>query len=334
MNNATATYNALQTTEVRDGLFDTAIKTLAVDDLPQHALLVAVHYSSLNYKDALSLSGHRGVTRHYPHTAGIDAGGVVVASEDDRFTPGDPVIVTGYDLGMNTPGGYGEYIRIPASWAVALPDGLSLKQAMMLGTAGLTAALCVDKLQRMGLPSGGDVLVTGASGGVGSVAVALLAHLGCPVVASSGKTDQASYLRELGAKTILDRETLTDPSQKALLKERWQGAVDTVGGDTLVNVLKSLSHSASVACCGLVASANLHASLMPFILRGINLLGVDSVELPVEHKAAIWRRFANDWAGLPFDRICKEIPLSEVPTYAERILAGKMIGRALVRVRD
>lgn len=326
-------FRALLTEEIRDGLYGSRVVTRSVDQLPAGELLVAVHYSSLNYKDALSASGHRGVTRNYPHTPGIDAAGIVQESANPDFKPGDQVIVTGYDLGMNTSGGFAELIRIPATWAIPIPSALTLRESMIMGTAGLTAAIAVDKLQRLGLvPEQGEILVTGATGGVGSIAVALLARLGYQVVASSGKIEQADYLLKLGAKRVIDRETLAEPSPKALLKPLWQGAIDTVGGDTLENIIKSLCYGGSVACCGQVSSTSISTSIMPFILRGVNLLGVDSAELAPAIKAAFWRRLAAGWGDLPLDIIAKEITLEELPAQIERMLAGKMVGRVLVRV--
>jgi alcohol dehydrogenase len=294
---------------------------------------VRVRYSSLNYKDALSATGNPGVTRNYPHTPGIDAAGEVEACATGDFAAGDPVIVTGYDLGMNTSGGFGQYIRVPAGWLVPLPAGLSLREAMLLGTAGLTAGLCVDKLLAAGVsPEGGPVLVTGATGGVGSIAVMLLAKLGFEVEAVTGKAEQADWLRQIGASAVLGRETVQEGTGKALLKERWAGAVDTVGGDVLFNVVKSLRRGGSVACCGLTAGTAFQASVFPFILRGVNLLGVDSVEIPLADKADIWRKLAGPWKLEGLERLCHEVGLAELPAEIVRILEGHQVGRALVRV--
>jgi len=296
-------------------------------------VLIRVSYSSLNYKDALSASGNRGVTRNFPHTPGIDAAGTVAESSVSEFAEGDEVIVTGYDLGMNTAGGFGQYIRVPASWVIKRPAGLSLREAMILGTAGLTAALCVDKLEQAGLePGGGPVLVTGATGGVGSIAVALLARLGYTVAAVTGKADQADFLRKLGAGQILERSVVQTGAEKPLLKEQWGGAVDTVGGDILFNVVKSLQRGASVACCGLTAGTGFQASVLPFILRGVNLLGVDSVEIPLVVKASMWDRLSVQWKLPNLDELVREISLQDLPTEIERILAGQQVGRMLVRL--
>ena len=283
-------FKALLVTE-EQGQYQRRVVTRHIDDLPAGEVLIRVHWSSLNYKDAMSASGNKAITRNYPHTPGIDAAGVVEASSVSELAPGDEVIVTGYDLGMDTAGGFGQCIRVPAAWVLKRPAGLSLRESMVLGTAGLTAALCIDKLERAGLSSGaGPVLVTGATGGVGSIAVAMLAHLGHEVVAVTGKADQADFLRGIGASEVLSREELQAGTNKVLLGERWAGAVDTVGGDILFNVVKSLRYDASVACCGLTAGGQFQASVFPFILRNVNLLGVDSVEQPLVAKAVIWDR--------------------------------------------
>ncbi len=291
-----------------------------------------MQYSSLNYKDALSASGNKGVTRNFPHTPGIDAAGVVEQSSAGEFAVGDEVIVTGYDLGMNTAGGFGQYIRIPAAWAIKRPKGLSLRESMVLGTAGLTAALCVDKLEQAGLrPDSGPVLVTGATGGVGSIAVVLLKSQGYTVAASTGKAEQAEFLKGLGADQIVSREALQEGTDKALLKEQWAGAVDTVGGDILFNVVKAMKYGGSVACCGLTAGVGFKGSVMPFILRGVNLLGVDSVELPMVVKASMWDRLSVQWK-LDLEPLVEEVNLQQLPEALTRILAGKMVGRVLVNL--
>ncbi|MFB0963552.1 MAG: YhdH/YhfP family quinone oxidoreductase, partial [Pseudomonas sp.] len=241
-----STYQALWVTETPQ--FQQRVIERSLADLPDGEVLIRVHYSSLNYKDALSATGNRGVTRTFPHTPGIDAAGVVEHSKVAEFTAGDEVIVTGYDLGMNTYGGMAQYIRVPAAWVIKRPAGLSLRESMILGTAGLTAALCVDKLLRAGLTvDAGPVLVTGATGGVGSIAIVLLKQLGFDVTAVTGKTEQAEFLRQLGAKQVIDREALTVGTDKALLKPQWAGVVDTVGGDILFNAVKSLQYGASAA---------------------------------------------------------------------------------------
>ncbi len=326
-------FKALQACEKTDGGFETRVVQRDVRDLPAGEVLIRVSYSSLNYKDALSASGNRGVTRQYPHTPGIDAAGTVAESSVAEFTAGDEVIVTGYDLGMNTAGGFGQYIRVPAAWVIKRPAGLSLREAMALGTAGLTAALCVDKLEQAGLePGDAPVLVTGATGGVGSIAVALLSRLGYKVAAVTGKADQAQFLTRLGATQIVERSALQAGTEKALLKEQWAGAVDTVGGDILFNVVKSLQRGASVSCCGLTAGTHFQASVLPFILRGVNLLGVDSVEIPLVVKASMWDKLSVQWKLPNLEDLVEEVSLDQLPGAIERILAGRHAGRMLVRL--
>lgn len=326
-------FKALQVSENAEGRFITQVVERNTADLPAGEVLIRVSYSSLNYKDALSASGNRGVTRNYPHTPGIDAAGTVAESSVAEFAPGDEVIVTGYDLGMNTAGGFGQYIRVPAAWVIKRPSGLSLREAMILGTAGLTAALCVDKLEQAGLePGEAPVLVTGATGGVGSIAVMLLARLGYKVAAVTGKADQAEFLQGLGASQVVERSALQAGVEKPLLKEQWAGAVDTVGGDILFNVVKSLQCGASAACCGLTAGVGFQASVLPFILRGVNLLGVDSVEIPLVVKASMWDKLSLQWKLPDLDTLVQEIALDELPAAIERILAGQQVGRMLVRL--
>lgn len=324
-------YKALLVQETASGLRADVVER-AMQALPQGELLICVSYSSLNYKDALSATGHRGVTREYPHVPGIDAAGRVVESSCARFPVGMSVIVTGYDLGANTDGGYAQYIRVPASWAVPLPDGLSLRESMILGTAGLTAALCVDKLLRAGVVEGGSVLVTGSTGGVGSLAVMLLSRLGYRVAGSTGKVGRSDFLQRLGATQVIDRDLLLEGAGKPLLKRKWAGAVDTVGGEMLFHVIRSLHYGASVTSCGLAGGAEFQATVLPFILRGINLLGVDSVELPLAEKAAMWQRLATDWKLDDMEQVCHEIALEDVPEAVDRILAGRVFGRILVRI--
>ena len=325
-----STYQALWVTETPQ--FQQRVIERSLADLPDGEVLIRVHYSSLNYKDALSATGNRGVTRTFPHTPGIDAAGVVEHSKVAEFAAGDEVIVTGYDLGMNTYGGMAQYIRVPAAWVIKRPAGLSLRESMILGTAGLTAALCVDKLLRAGLTvDAGPVLVTGATGGVGSIAIVLLKQLGFDVTAVTGKTEQTELLRQLGAKQVIDREALTVGTDKALLKPQWAGVVDTVGGDILFNAVKSLQYGASAACCGLTAGIDFKASVLPFILRGVNLLGVDSVELPLVNKASMWDKLSLQWK-MDLDNLVKEISLKDVPNAIATMLASQQTGRTLVRI--
>ncbi|MED5346445.1 MAG: YhdH/YhfP family quinone oxidoreductase [Pseudomonadota bacterium] len=301
-----------------------------VEDLPEGDVLIDVQYSSLNYKDALSATGNPGVTRVFPHTPGIDAAGSVLASTDTRFAEGDAVVVIGFDLGMGTSGGFAERIRVPANWVVKLPAGLTARESMLIGTAGFTAAECVQKLEQAGMtPDSGPILVTGATGGVGSVAVKLLATLGYEVAAVTGKPEQHDWLRSLGASELLTREAAAEGAEKPLLAERWGGVVDTVGGDILFNGVKSLRYGCSLAACGLVAAPQFGASVLPFILRHVNLLGIDSVQLPLPQKTQIWSRLATDWK-LDLSELEETLSLHDLSAAIDRILAGQMVGRGLV----
>ena len=316
--------------KTEDRQFVRSIVTREVDDLPEGELLIDVAWSALNYKDALSAIGNPGVTRNYPHTPGIDAAGTVVESASSDFSPGDAVIVCGFDLGMNTPGGFGQRIRVPADWAIAMPDGLDARTSIILGTAGFTAALSVDKLEAVGMTTGGGpVLVTGATGGVGSIAVTLLATLGYEVHAVTGKASRHEFLHSLGASAILTREEAAAGAEKALLKPTWGGAIDTVGGPILFNVIKALRYNASVAACGLVASPELPATVYPFILRGVNLLGVDSVVPPMEKKRELWNRLAGPWR-LDLEPLVVPLTLDTLSDAIDTILKGEMAGRGLV----
>ena len=310
--------------------FKRSIETMSLDDLPAGEVTVQVAYSSLNYKDALSATGNRGVTKNFPHTPGIDAAGKVISSEDSAFNEGDEVVVTSYDLGMNTPGGFGEVIRVPAEWVVPLPEGLSLAEAMALGTAGFTAALCVDALEQQGFQDG-PVIVTGASGGVGSVAVALLAKAGREVVASTGSESAHEMLKKLGASRIVPRDELSETSERPMNKGVYGGAVDTVGGATLVNLVKQLKPHASVAACGLVGGVDLELTVYPFILRGVNLLGIDSQTCPMPKRKRVWEKLGGEW-NLELSEITKEIGLGELDTQIDAILKGETQGRVRVKV--
>ncbi len=326
-------FKALWVEEQADNHFNKSIVDRDANSLPDGELLIQVHYSSLNYKDALSARGNKGVTRSYPHTPGIDAAGIVLSSNSSQFKIGEQVVVTGYDLGMNCSGGFGQLIRVPASWAVRLPEKLSLRESMILGTAGFTAAICVDKLLSSGLkPEQGEVLVTGASGGVGAVAVALLSKLGFRVVASTGKEEQRDFLQSLGAIAVINRAELAETSNKPLLKDRWAGAVDVVGGEPLFNIVKSLKYGGSVACCGLVGSPVFNASVFPFILRGVNLLGVDSVNLPITTKQALWDKLANDWYLDCLDLLVTEIGYDKLIDSLDSVFKGESVGRLVLNL--
>jgi len=312
--------------------FSRSIIQREVDDLPAGEVLIDVRYSSVNFKDGLSATGNPGVTRNFPHTPGIDAAGIVLASESAEIQVGDEVIVIGFDLGMNTPGGFSQRIRVPAGWVVKMPAGLTTHSAMILGTAGFTAAECIDKLQTAGMtPESGPVLVTGATGGVGSVAVKLLSHLGYEVAAVTGKPEQHEFLMSLGASELLTREEAAEGVSRPLLAERWGGVVDTVGGDILFNAVKSLRYGCSLAACGLVAGAEFQGSVLPFLLRHVNILGIDSVELPLAEKTRIWARLAGEWQ-VDFSDLEEKLTLDDLSGAIDRILAGAMVGRGVVHL--
>jgi putative YhdH/YhfP family quinone oxidoreductase len=323
-------YKAFVTKESDDG-FTNSIEDLSTSNLQSNDLLVKVSYSSLNYKDALSASGNKGVTREYPHTPGIDAVGKVVESNSSDFKVGENIVVTGYDLGMNTYGGFGQYISIPADWAISLPKELSEAEAMSIGTAGLTAGLCVRKLLMNDLaPDSGDVLVTGASGGVGSVAVMILSKLGFRVTALTGKTDQIDYLESLGASSIIMRNEMEEQG-KPLQKGLYQGGVDTVGGNILSNFISQTSQRGAITCCGNVAGDKLQTSVFPFILRGVSLIGIDSAESLLEVKKEVWNNFSKDWK-IDLEKITKEVRLDSLSDEVEKILKGEQVGRIRVNL--
>ncbi|AWF80842.1 oxidoreductase [Microbulbifer sp. A4B17] len=325
-------FRAIQVSEVASGKFDQSIIERRLSDLPDNPLLLAVNYSSLNFKDSLSAFGNRGITSSYPHTPGIDAVGKVLFDRSNTFSVGAELLVNGYDLGMNTAGGLAERIAVPPQWALPVPEGLTEWESMALGTAGFTAALCVEKLLESGAsPEDGEILVTGSTGGVGSVAVALLAKLGFRVAAVTGKLESADYLAGLGAWKVLDRDTLAPFANKAMAKPLWAWAVDTVGGETLFNVIKSLRYGGGVAACGMASGAQFHANVFPFILRGISLLGVDSAVLPIEKKAGVWGRLAGEWyIGDKLKSIAENISLEQAPEFLARLNRGHGIGRYVV----
>ncbi len=303
----------------------------AVDDLPPGELLIRVAYSSLNYKDALAMEGHPGVVRSFPHIPGIDAAGTVEESANPNYQPGQEVLVTSYELGAGRWGGYAGYVRVPADWVVPLPKGLTLRESMILGTAGFTAAMSVRALQRHDItPEKGEVLVTGATGGVGSLSILLLARLGYTVVAVSGKPEAEPQLKAWGASQILGRDTLTDISSRPLLSARWAGAIDTVGGKPLANVLRATKPWGCVAACGLVAGVDVPLTIYPFILRGVTLSGIDSATCPTDIRRDLWHRLANEWKLDNLADLVDEINLSDLPGKAAEILLGKIVGRTLV----
>jgi len=306
-----------------------------LNELPPGDVLIRVEYSSLNYKDALAAAGHPGVNKVFPHVPGVDAAGYVAESGVYEFVEGDPVLVTGFDMGANRWGGYAEYVRVPQDWIVPLPAGLTLRESMILGTGGFTAGLCVDALQKHEVrPEAGEVVVTGATGGVGSCAVALLAKLGYHVAAVTGKPEAHEYLKRLGAEQILGRQEVDDRSGKPLLSGRWAGAVDTVGGNILGTILRATRHGGCVAACGLAAGSDLPVTVYPFILRAVTLTGVDAAWGPLPLRHETWCRLAGPWRLDCLESIATRfVDLTELPGCFEEILAGRIVGRVVVNVR-
>lgn len=319
--------------EQHDGVTQATIRTLSKEILPPGDVLVRVVYSSLNYKDGLAVTGQGRVIRSYPMVPGIDLSGIVEESDSAEFKPGEPVIVTGYGIGENTWGGYTQLARVKSDWLVPLPAGMTLKQAMGIGTAGFTAMLAIMELEDRGMqPGEREIAVTGAAGGLGSIAVAVLAHLGYTVVASSGRTEAYDYLRSLGAQRIIDRSVLAAPSNKPLESEHWGGAIDAVGGDTLAGLLRSMAIGTSIASCGLAGGSQLNTTVLPFILRGVSLLGIDSVRCPQPRRRAAWQRLSRDLPADLLDQMMQTVPLEDVPTLSREILQGKVRGRIVVDV--
>lgn len=328
------TFKALVVEETNDGEFKKSIHERKVSDLPENDLLIEVHYSSLNYKDAMSATGNKRITRNYPHTPGIDAAGVVVSDKSGTFSAGQEVLVFGYDLGMDTAGGLGQIISIPADWAIECPKSLTLKEAMIYGTGGLTAALSVQKLEKMGAkPSDGPVAVTGATGGVGSISIAILSQLGYEVIAFSGKPEQSDYLKDLGASEVRHRDTINEIGSKPIGRELWANAIDTLGGDYLANLLKQTKAGGAVTSCGLAGGAEFSMTVMPFITRAVSLLGVDSVLIPLEDKKAIWQRVSTDMKLPDLEGYAEEITLEQTPEYLDRFISSKVVGRYVVNVQ-
>ena len=314
-------------------LFQRSIKERKIDELPPGEVLIRVEYSALNYKDALSARGHKGITKKYPHTPGVDAAGVVEESNSSLFSIGEKVFVTGYDLGMNTSGGFGQYIKVPAGWVVKIPSDFSTKEIMIYGTAGFTAGIAIYEMQRNEItPDKGKILVTGATGGVGCLAVAMLSKAGYYVVASTGKNEKKDFLLKLGAKEVISREDVNDTSGKPLLKKQWAGAIDNVGGNTLSTIIKSLEHRGVIASIGLVQSDKLETTVYPFILRGVRLIGVDSAESPMDYRMKIWNKIFSEWRIDNPEKLVKECTLDELDKEIELILKGGQTGRVLINM--
>jgi acrylyl-CoA reductase (NADPH) len=320
--------------EEKEGKFLGTIKTRSIEELPKGDLLIRVSHSSLNYKDALSATGNKGVTKDYPHTPGIDAVGVVVKSENSSFSINDKVIVSSYDLGMNTDGGFSEYIRVPSTWAVKLPEGLTMKESMIYGTAGLTAGISVLRLTALVQPEDGKIVVSGATGGVGSLSVAILAKLGYFVVAITGKESERDYLTNLGAKEIILRNDFENLDKRPILKPLFAGAIDTVGGIILENIIKSTVAMGVITCCGNVASPKLDLTVFPFILRGITLIGIDSQNYPMKYRELVWKRLAKEWKPSNLSDTYVDITLNELEGKISLMLQGKLKGRTVLKLNE
>ena len=324
-------FNALMVTKDEDGKTSAAVEQITEDQLPEAEVLVAVEYSTVNYKDGLCIGPGGGLVRNYPHIPGIDFAGTVEASSDDRYKPGDKVVLTGWRVGEAHWGGYSQKARVKADWLVPLPDGLDTRQAMAVGTAGFTAMLAVMALEDHGIKKG-PVLVTGAAGGVGSVATAILGNLGHQVAAVTGRPETADYLKELGATQIVPREELNETVKRPLEGETWGGCVDAVGGAMLARVLGQLEYGASAAAVGLAGGGDLPAKVIPFLLRGVNLLGIDSVMQPYENRLRAWERIARDLPMAKLEAMVQPATLSDLPKLGADILKGQVKGRVVVDV--
>ena len=325
-------FKAFVVREKENDVFSSGIETKKFEELPNHDVTIKVKYSSLNYKDALSSLGNKGVTKIYPHTPGIDASGIVISSRNKKFHEGDQVVVTGYDLGMNTSGGFSECIRVPSDWVVKLPETISLKYAMAIGTAGLTAALCIDLLSKNSKIKKRHAVVTGSTGGVGSIAIQLLSKLGAEITAVTGKNESANFLSSLGANTIMSRKELFDQFRQPLSKGIYDLAIDVVGGEILSGLLTCLRRDGVIACCGNVGGVNFNTNVFPFILRGNKLLGADSAERDLKQKELLWKKLSTDWLIDDVDKFSRTIGLSELEEEIRMIYDGKQTGRVIVSI--
>ncbi|SNR41714.1 putative quinone oxidoreductase, YhdH/YhfP family [Lutibacter agarilyticus] len=331
MVNSKSTYKAFRVEEENEK-FVSAIKEMPFETVEEGEVLIKVHYSSLNYKDALSSIGNKGVTRNYPHTPGIDAVGTIVTSTSEKFKVDDEVIVTSYDLGMNTNGGFAEYVKVPENWVVKLPEKLSMKEAMIFGTAGLTAGMSVLRLVETVKPEDGTIVVSGATGGVGSVSVMILSKLGYKVAAITGKDAEKQYLTDLGATEVILRKDFEELQNRPLLKPVFAGAIDTVGGVILENMIKSVNPLGVVTACGNAASIKLELTVFPFILRGVSLIGIDSQNYPMSYREQVWNKLADEWKLDNLENNATTISLDELSEKLSLMLAGKLKGRTILKV--
>ena len=327
----TKQYLALQSTKnEKENLL--SIVEREISDLPEGDILIKVEYSSLNYKDALSAIGNTGVTKKYPHTPGIDAVGIIKESENSNFPINSSVIVSGYDLGMNTPGGFSEYISVPSSWSVIKPDLLTSQDSMTIGTAGLTAGLCIKAIEDKKSIKGINAIVSGATGGVGSISVALLSKLGANVTAVTGKKNSHQFLKNLGAQQVIDRNQFLKSVRRPIGKGLWDAAIDVAGGETLSSILCSLKYGGIATCCGLVDNPNFETSIFPFILRANQLVGIDSAEAELSNKKKIWELFSNDWKLDNLDQLTHIVNLEELSYEIDKILSGNQNGRIVIKL--
>jgi acrylyl-CoA reductase (NADPH) len=321
--------------KVNEKEFVADIKEVSIPLCGEDEIVIKATYSSLNYKDALSSVGNPGVSRNFPHITGIDVAGTVYESTSPIFKVGERVLVTGYDMGMNTRGGHAQFVKVPASWVARIPDAISDKEIMTFGTAGLTAALSINELIANGVkPESGDILVTGATGGVGSIAVSILSKIGYNVIAISGKKDRIDYLKRIGATDVILREEFDIETNRPLSSEKYAGVVDTVGGSILATALKQIKYDGVATCCGLTSSHELNTNVFPFILRGVRLIGIDSVECKLEKKQAAWEKLASRWKINTLNSITNEITLDEIKNAYDNLLAGHAVGRYVVKIQD
>lgn len=317
--------------KLEDKKYESGIQEIDIPEIAENEVLIKASYSSLNFKDALSSVGNPGVTRVFPHVTGIDVAGTIAETNSDDFKIGDKVLVTGYDMGMNTNGGHSEFVKVPSSWVVKIPENISDKEIMTYGTAGLTAALSVNELLNNGITEG-KVLVTGATGGVGSISVSILSKLGFEVTAISGKEEKIPFLKELGAKEVILRKEFDIENKRPMGSEIYDGVIDTVGGNILAEALKVIKYDGVATCCGLTSSHELPTNVFPFILRGVRLIGIDSVEAKIEKKEAAWQKIAGDFKIQSLEQLTNEISLEEIKDAYDALLAGKAVGRYLVKL--
>ncbi len=319
--------------KIEDKKFEAGVQDIEIPKISEDEVLIKASYSSLNFKDALSSIGNSGVTKVFPHVTGIDVAGTIEKSNSKEFLVGDKVLVTGYDLGMNTHGGHSQFVKVPASWVIKIPNGISDKEIMTYGTAGLTAALSINELLNNKItPQSGDILVTGATGGVGSIAVSILSKLGFEVIAISGKKEKIEFLKKLGAIDVILRDEFDIENRRPMGSQKYAAVVDTVGGNILAEALKVLKYDGVATCCGLTSSHELSTNVFPFILRGVRLIGIDSVECTRDKKQRAWEKIANEFKIDSLAELTNEITLDEIKEAYDKLLSGCAVGRYLVKI--